>query len=98
VPSFDHVVLDVGPEAVLRAEHRGERHAFGGVEAIDDVPEVVVYRRVVADDADAQAAKAAGAEQDVGAESHGAAQQKNYHVRGLRRLPATRAALRFSDV
>jgi hypothetical protein len=42
VRRLDHVVLDVRPEAVLRAEDGGERHTVGASEAIDHVAKLVI--------------------------------------------------------
>jgi len=59
---------------VLRAEDGRQEYARRFLETIDDVPEGVVDRGVVADDAHASAAKALRAEQDVRAKSNRAGQ------------------------
>ena len=71
VRRLDHVVLEVGAEAVLRAEDRGERAVRRGGEPIDDVPELVVDRGGIGEHADAQAVEARRGEQAFGAELHG---------------------------
>ena len=68
---FNHVVLHVGPEAMLRAEDGRQAHSGGFREPIDDVPEGVADRRMIADNADAGAAEARRRKQDVGAETNG---------------------------
>jgi hypothetical protein len=67
---LDHVVLHVGPEAMLGAEDRRERHAVRGEQPVDDVAEPAVHRGVVAEHPDARAAQAARVEQDVASESN----------------------------
>ena len=71
VRRLDHVVLQVGVEAVLRTEDRGERHAFGAREPIADMDELGVDRGRVGDDADATAAEASRDEQACGSERDG---------------------------
>ena len=56
---------------MLRAEDRRQRDAVRRRQAIDDVGEAAVDRRMVADDADALAAQASRVEQDVGSEANG---------------------------
>ena len=52
---FDHVVLHVGPESVLRAEDRRQRDVWRCRQAVDDVQEAAIEGRVIADDANARA-------------------------------------------
>jgi len=62
---FDHVVLYVGPEAMLWAEDGRHVHVGGFRKSIDYVLEGVINRRVIADDANACAPEARRFEQDV---------------------------------
>jgi hypothetical protein len=59
---LDHVLLHVGPEAVLRAEERGKSNPGIGGEAVCDMPELAVNRGGVADDAHAAAGQQARVE------------------------------------
>jgi len=52
---LDHVLLHIGPEAVLRAEERHQPQAGIGGQTVGHVPEVAVNRGRVAHDAHAQA-------------------------------------------
>src|SRR5207247_1669107 len=70
VRRLDHVVLNVGAEAVLRAEDGAQPGAVVRCEAVHDVPEATVDRRVIADDADPRSAQPAGVEQNLGSESN----------------------------
>ena len=70
VRRLDHVVLQVGPEAVLRPEDGAERHAVGRAHTIDDVPELVIDRGGIGDDTHAQAAQAARGNQARRTERH----------------------------
>ena len=53
VRGLDHVVLEVGPKPVLRAEYRGQRDLLRRRDAVDDMPEGAVNRGRVGDDPDA---------------------------------------------
>jgi hypothetical protein len=70
VRRFDHVVLDVGPESVLRAENGGQIDAGRLDQPIDDVAVGMVDRCVVADDADTGAAQMLGSDENVGTQAH----------------------------
>jgi len=56
---------------VLRSENRGQHDAFARGDPVDHVQKAAVYRRVVADDAEAKALETVGAESNVGAEADG---------------------------
>jgi hypothetical protein len=62
VRRLDHVVLDIGPEPVLRPKDAGESDPVGLHEPIDHMAKRVIDGCVVADDADTSASKAAGGE------------------------------------
>ena len=50
---------------MLRAEDGAQGDAVGGDQPIDDVLQAAVHRRVIADDADAEARKAARGKQQI---------------------------------
>jgi hypothetical protein len=66
---FHHVVLNIGPETVLWPENRGQRHAFRGRDAVNDVTELVVNRGVVAGNADSGAFQSVRREEPVRSET-----------------------------
>jgi hypothetical protein len=66
VRRFDHVFLDVRPEAVLRAKDRRQDGLFVRGDAVGGVDELVVHGRGIAHDADATPAKRASGEQAFG--------------------------------
>ncbi len=71
VRRLDHVVLEIGAEAVLRPEDRGEFEGRRFGELIDHMAEGVVDGRGVGQDADAQPVEARGGDQPFGTEQHG---------------------------
>ena len=73
VRRLDHVVLEVGAEAVLRPEERRDFHVRVIAEAIRRVSQAAVDRRRVADDADAAAGDegVVGLKQAIDPEFHG---------------------------
>ena len=71
VRRLDHVVLQVGAEAVLRPENGGQRPVGRCGQAIDNVLEIAVDRGVIGEHADAQALQARRGEQPICAEQHG---------------------------
>jgi hypothetical protein len=79
VRRLDHVVLDVRPEAVLRAEDGAERQPFAAGQPIDDVGEAAIELRVIADHADAQAVEPRRAQQNIRADPH--ARRRRLHCR-----------------
>jgi hypothetical protein len=70
VRAFDHVVLEIGLETVLRAEDRGELAVGRRAEPINDMAEVVVDRGRIGEHADAQAVQALRREQSFRAKQH----------------------------
>ena len=70
VGRLDHVVLQVGAEAVLRAENGAEPDGLAQGDPIDDVPERAVDRGRIGDDADAQAVQAVRGEETFGTQDH----------------------------
>jgi hypothetical protein len=63
---FDHVLLDIRPEPVLRTEDRGQGGALVSGDAIGQMDELVIDGRRVAGDPDAQPAKRASGEKTLG--------------------------------
>ena len=60
VGRFDHVLLEVGAEAVLRPEDGREARVAAGADAVGSVHQAVIDRRRVADHPDALARESAG--------------------------------------
>jgi len=71
VRRLDHVVLEVGAKAVLRAEDRAELETGRRGEAIDDMREIAVDRGRVGEDADLEPIEALRGEQSFRAKQHG---------------------------
>src|SRR5207249_2569647 len=67
---LNHVVLDVRPEPMLRAEDSRESGSRMRREPVRDVPQVAVHRRRVADHADAFAVESVRLEETLGPKAH----------------------------
>jgi len=69
VPRLDHVVLNVGSEAVLRAENGGQTRLRMRGEPIGDVAELPVARRRIAHNPHARAVEGGRRQEALGPEN-----------------------------